>query len=334
MTRRLTELFLLLHGVAAVAACSLVDEDVRDCGKDYHLDYEMNLETSLTTEIRTELSLSSDVSVAQALETSLEDVFTEYAHDVDLSFYDVQGDSARLHHEAHLMDATQTSYTLYIPFRRYMHLATANLSENPTLALVGDEYCHTARIVQPEKDTLPSHKTGVFTARLPMDVKEGENQEFDVHLYMANCSASVVVDTTDSHIKDLKVFMSGFATGISLCDSAYRFDHESVIVADPIQLEEPGRLCFVSVNFPSRAGLDSTKAEETLSLWQIRVYATLQDGSVTETLMGINEPLLPGHVKVYQAKVQEDGSASPKDASVAVIVTLDWDQGLVQEIDF
>ena len=333
--RHITTLFLVAAGLWA---CSLVDEDLRDCETDYNLDYELRLVTNMTTELQTQLSLAADVTVSNAIRAYLSNVFTDYAHDVDLSFFDVVEDSTILHHEAHIMDANQSSYTLYIPVRKYMHLAVANREANEGIFLEGGSRCHEARLVQQVADTVATHKSGIFTARLPMDIKEEENQQFDVRLYMANCATSLVVDTLGSHLKDLKVFLTGFATEFDLCDSLYRFSYTPVVRADEIPLPEPGTLCFASVNFPSREPEMSKVIIETddpfvsesagHSLWQYKVYATLPDGKVTETILGLSKPLRSGELKVLKAKARENGQVSPGDPTVAVSVTLDWNPGL------
>ena len=46
------------------AACSLIDEDMRDCETDTRLDYELRLVTNMTTELQTQLSLEEDAEVA------------------------------------------------------------------------------------------------------------------------------------------------------------------------------------------------------------------------------------------------------------------------------
>ena len=100
-----------------LSGCSLIDDDPGKCGytESYELDYELELVTNMTTEIQTQLSAETDISVAAVLKAHLSDIFTDFAHDVDLSFYDTKGDSIRLHHDEHIMDANQHSYTLYIP---------------------------------------------------------------------------------------------------------------------------------------------------------------------------------------------------------------------------
>ena len=169
----------LKYSILALSAliftgCVLVDQDMSDCETDYTIDYELRLVTNMTTELQTQLSMAADVNVSAALNQYMSGIFTDYAHDVNLSFYDVYGDSLRLHNERHIMDANQSSYTLFIPVRKYMHVAIANIEDNHEVGLEADELCHTSRLVQPVRDTVESHPTGIFTARLPMDIKDGE----------------------------------------------------------------------------------------------------------------------------------------------------------------
>lgn len=345
--KQFLHIVLCILWAAGISACCLVDEDMRDCQADHKLDYQLQLVTNMTTELKTELetnlSTALDLEAAAKLKEHLSDIFTDYAHDVDLSFYDVTADSVRLHHESHIMDANQSSYTLYIPVRQYMHLALANQMFNGLTELENEELCHSATLRQTVKDTIPCHKTGLFTARLPMDVKEGVDQNFDVHLYMANCATAIVVDTTGSGIKDLKVYATGFATDFNICDSLYRFRYSPVVQADEISLDIPGGMCFVTVNFPSK-DIDETKSvidtdDPFVSpsapdpLWRIRTYTTLADGTVTETILGVTKPLRPGQLKVIKAKAHDNGSVQPGDPTIGFSVTLDWKKGLSGEIE-
>ena len=325
--------------------CALVDEDMSDCETTYNINYELRLVTNMTTELQTQLSMATDVQVEAALETYLKDVFTDYAHDVDLSFYDVFGDSLRLHHENHIMDANQSSYSLFIPVRKYMHVAVANISESPQLQLLEDEKCHAAILQQVVKDTIDTYKKGVFTARLPMDIQEGEDQEFDVKLYTTSCAHALVLDTLGSHIKGMKVFASGFATGFSLADSTFRYSYTPIVRADKVEVGDTPdeRLCYAAVTFPSR-GISGTKAiipdDDTVSevaeesLWRYLVYTTLSDGTVTETILGVKIPIRPGQLKIIQCTVTEDGVVNPRAPWVGVSVTLDWNNRPGWEVDF
>lgn len=328
--------------LAALTGCRWVDEDLSDCETDYNLDYELRLVTNMAIELETQLSLDTDIAARTALTDYLGNIFTDYAHDVDLSFYDVVGDSLRLHHEAHIMDASQTSYTLFIPVRQYMHTAVANVHNNKEVQLKEDEKCHQAALVQHIGDTLNSHKTGLFTARLPMDIHEGEDQQFDVNLFMANCATALVLDTLDSGVKDIRVFVSGFATDFNICDSLYHFDYTPIIRTEELPLKNSEEMCFVAAHFPSR-GIPNTRTviEEKdpfvtegaeNPLWSIRVYSYLDDGTITECILGVIQPLLPGALRAVKAKVYKNGSLVPTDTSVGVSVTLDWEPGLSHDV--
>lgn len=322
---------------AVLTGCCWVDEDLSECETTYNIGYELRLVTNMTTELQTQLGMAADVQVASALETYLKDVFTDYAHDVDLSFYDVLGDSLRLHHESHIMDASQSSYSLFIPVRKYMHVALANNSQVPQLQLLSDDKCHTAILQQVVKDTVDTYKRAVFTARLPMDIQEGEDQQFDVKLYTTSCAHALVLDTLGSHITDMKVFASGFATGFSLADSTYLFSYTPMVRADKVETEgTPGKpLCYAAVTFPSRSVSDtkviipdddwvSDVADE--SLWYYTVYTTLPDGSVTKTVLGVKIPICPGQLKIIKCTVTEDGAVNPEAPWVGMSVTLKWNE--------
>ena len=333
MRQSLKRWFLLFAGLQALVGCSLVDEDLTDCETEYQLDYELQLVTNITTELETELSLETDVAVATALRAYLSKVFTDHAHDVDLSFYSVEGEKNRLHHERHIMDANQTSYTLHIPVNRYLHLGLANLEENPSLALVNDQTSPGSRLQQEVADTLRPHRLGVFTARSHMDVQEGKDQEFKVSLYMANSAASLVLDTLGSHVKDIRVYATGFATAFDVADSLYRYQYSPVFAADKVAVDEPGaQMCFATVNFPSRT--EETKAEEQeKTYWEFHVYSTLPSGSITETKLSVTHPLLPAQLEILKAKVYGNGALEPEDVTVGVSVNINWKPGMDHEVE-
>lgn len=332
MTMSLKRWFLLIPGLLALAGCSLVDQDLTACESEYQLAYELQLVTNITTELETELSLDTEAAVATALKGYLNNIFTDRAHDVDLSFYAVDGEKNRLHHEHHIMDASQTSYTLRIPVNRYLHLGLANLENNRSLALVNDQTSTGSRLQQEIADTLKPHREGVFTARTHMEVQEGKDQSFKVNLYMSNCATSLVLDTLGSRVKDIRVYAAGFATAFDVADSVYRFQHTPVIEADEVEVDNPGsELCFATVNFPSRT--PETKAgEEEVTYWEYHVYSTLPDGSITETRLSVRRPLLPAQLEILKAKVYGNGALEPGDQTVGVEVNIDWRPGMDHEI--
>ncbi len=331
-------------------SCSLIDEDQSDCGKDVKVDYELQLITNLNIELEAQLDSVRDKDVIEALRNYLKNIFTDYAHDVDLSFYDTKADSARLHYEQVIMDASQRSYTLYLPMREYMHLAVANLMDNQLVSMTDDEHCHPSKLQQVRTDTITPHTTGLFTARLPMTVFDNVDQTFKVRLYMANCAAALVVDTQGNDATGMTVVSSGFASRFSVCDSAFVFDDVAPIIqTDDVPVKGGQQKLFCTVNFPSKEtpslrGAGNAEATRTIieteepflsepsetALWEFRVYVP-QKGStrstITQSVLGLKKPLRAGELKIVRARLLPDGSVVPFDPTVGVSITLDWHDG-------
>lgn len=327
-------MWLLLSASWLAAGCSVIDDDLSDCPADeqqYQMEYQLKLVTNMTTEISTKLNTVTETSVANALRAYLKNIFTDFAHDVDLSFYDTNGSLARLHHDTHIMDANQKSYTLTLPMREYRHLAVANIIDDKMVGLMGDEFSHTSALTQNEstKASLPvqyivSHTTGVFTARESMVVLEGVDQTFNVKLYMANSAATLVIDPMGQTYKDIQVFTTGFANSFYISDSTYVYSTNPPLVkADKVE-NESELLCYTSVNFPSH---DAGAAVSGTSLWQIKVYVTRNDDSITETTLDIPDPLRAGELMIIKGSLDSDGAVRPYDPKVGCSVSLNWNSG-------
>ena len=249
-------LAILALALFVPTACCLVDEDLSGCPDEYAIDYEMRLITNVQTEINTVLDMQADVYVAEALKKHLANIFTDYAHDVDLSFYDVVTPFNVLYHISDIIDASQTSYTLHLPVHEYMHLAAANLIENTQVALECSEILQTSHLHQNEPDEnnfIDSHTTGLFTARLPMEIQQGISQNFEVKLYMANCATALVLDNSMAPpISGLAAYTKGFAHTFNIADSTYVFGANPYVRAVDVPVEGGSELCYATVQFPSR----------------------------------------------------------------------------------
>lgn len=245
------------------------------------------------------------------------------------------------------MDANQRSYTLYLPMREYMHLAAANLVNNTQVNLADDQRCHPSKLLQQSADTIRPHNTGLFTARLPMDVRENEDQTFKVKLYMANCACALVLDNQGYDTRGMQVFSSGFASGFNINDSTFAFNGKPFVVkTDELNVKNNRQQCFCSVNYPSREP-EATRAvieteepfiakEDQESLWEFRVYVpyydpvqTRADNKITETVLRVRKPLRAGQLTIIKGKVLPDGSVTTDMREVGISVTLDWKPGTV-----
>jgi hypothetical protein len=316
-----------------MVGCSAIDDDLSDCGNSFETDYQLRLVTNMTTELKTQLTTMTELSVANSLTMHLKDIFTDFAHDVDLSFYDTEGALNRLQHDQHIMDANQSSYTLTLPMHKYMHLAIANIADNDMVSLIDDEYSTSSKLQQAKGkltdgvEIQPPHTTGLFTARQPMEVLSGVDQTFNVHLYMANSATTLVLDTKGQPYTDLKVYSTGFADAFFIRDSTYVFTDSSPLVVAERVATDNDLLCFCSVNFPSRDAIPASvksRADEKTSLWHFKVYLTKPDGSITETILNIDEPLKAGDLKIIKGELDDDGAVRPYNSSVGVSVTLNW----------
>lgn len=347
-------LFILMP---VLVSCSVIDEDLSGCNEQAKMDYELRLVTNMTTELTTKLTTQTDLILAEELRDHLSDVFTDFAHDVDLSFYDTEGDSARLQHDEHFMDANQASYALNLPMRQYMHLATANILDNPLVMLEKDEFCHRSILQQIDRDTIDSHTTGIFTARQPMEVLEGIDQNFNVRLYMANCSATLVIDPRGHSTEGIQVYATGFATGFHICDSAYVFP-ERLPVVRTTRLEpknDSPEVGFCCVTFPSRESSEEQTGtrkvieteepfiseESDEALWQFHVYVpqpgsggTRAGGTTTQSIIAVNKSQRAGEVTIIKVYMGESGEMVSESSEVSVSVTLDWKPGSTYNPEF
>ena len=344
-------MWLLLSVLWLTVGCSTIDDDLSDCDNSYELDYELRLVTNMTTELQTQLSMQTDIAISAVLKNHLANIFTDFAHDVDLSFYDTKADSIRLHHDEHIMNANQQSYTLYIPRQKYMHLAVANIVDDPLTDLQYDEHCHTSKIVQTppslwngtaQSDTIDSHTTGLFTARQLMEMIEGVNQTFNVKLFMANCAAALVMDTRGHARENIKVYSSGFATGFNVCDSTYTYTATPPVVRTTLlQAEDSEEQAYCSVTFPSPESSKTRTVIETVEpfiaepdengLWEFRVYVPQPDGTITETILRVKEPLRAGQLRIIKCWLGDHGEVKTLNSEVGTSVTLDWKDGLIIE---
>lgn len=331
--------------ISILAMCILhgcrINEDLSVCFNKFRITYVVKLVTNMTTELRNVLNQEADEPVARALYDHLKDIFTDHAHDVNLSFFLTEADSVLKHHEEHIINTNQESFTIELPVEKYMHLSLANIKEQKAVDYVDGALCHKAGLSQHGGSQLPQcHNTGLFTARLPMDVLEGQDQEFFVNLYMANSAVALVVDTLGSHAKDMKVFLDGMADSFQICDSTYTFDRNTLVPAPEVPVSGGHQSCYAGVCFPSRDSAtrtdsaDGTSSSADGSIWSVKAYVQTADGKTTENILYVRAPLKAGSLKIIKVKLQPNGSFLTVDLNVGLSVTLDWKEGAIFEPEF
>lgn len=310
-------------------SCSIIDEDLSDCGVDNSIIYEMKIVTKVQTELQTELNTEYEIPVAESLASALSNIFTDKAHDIDLSFYNT--DNIRERHDQHIMDASSAQYVLYLPERDYRHLAVANIMDAHNVSLISTETNPLdMQLLQESGDTIESHNTGMFTAREIIQVCNC-TEAFYVDLYMVNSCTALVVDTAGVDVKGVRMFATDFATDFAVSDSLYHFASNPVVRSCELNIPvECHRICHYVVSFPSRdeaIPLSSSTRATTNACYRVTAYITLPDGTVTENIISVEQPLLAGRLKIIKLQMKPDGSLTPVSQDVGVSVTLDWKQG-------
>ncbi len=321
-----------------------ITEDLSDCGTLFSVKYNVTLRTNLTTQVQTVLRSRFENEVADLLEDSLKNIFREYAHDVDLSFYPSE---ERSFHDNHIMDAGQATYSLELPVDNYRHLALANLFDEEQVDITQSQWLQRSYLSQIVSDTIHGHKTGLFSARQDMNILGNVDQEFDVTLYMVNC-ASILVIRTDSvgysqgvAYRDCQVYSSDFADGFLVNDSTFTH-HTNPTVRDlrvtnpPVKREIYYAVTFPSCDTPEEAQtLPDTRADDSQTgstdedrIWRKYVYVTLPNGDVTRTIINVKQPLQAGQVMIIYAYMRPDGSVYSPNVEVATSVSLKWKDGL------
>ncbi len=332
------DLFLLmplsLFLSSIFGACSVIDEDLSGCVNNAEIVYDVKVSTNLTTEIQTELTMRLETELAAMFYDSLKNVFREYAHDIDLSFYT---DNQRRYHMQHVMDAGEASYTLTLPANDYEHVAFANIQEERGVEVVNDDIASDSYVHQKQTtDTIPGHTTGLFSARADINVKGNVSQTFNVKLYMVNCAAVLVMKTNDVAYKNMKTFYTGLGNGFYVQDSTFTFQPQQVLNTSRLMTPPAGRECFYAVSFPSHDTAEESQSDTRIdrqvskenSIWEMHLYVTMPDDRVVETKLFIHEPLQAGQVMIIFTELQSNGEVLPLNSEVGSSVNFEWKPGL------
>ncbi len=313
--------------LAALSLASCINEDLSDCGADYGITYTLRLQTNLRAMLGDELPLPEDQAIADRLEQALGGVFTDRAADIDLSFFT---GGAVAHHEAHQMDASSASYTIYLPVADYDHAAVANAQAEPLVTIGGAGAYTTLRLDQQQADTIGSHTAGLFTATRGIVVADGTDQHFNVNLYMQNCAAAVVIDLNGHTPTAVTGCLSGLACGFSVADSTFDFSRQTVVRASRTD-DGAGRIALYAAGFPSPSP-QGRAGEETSPLWLFRIYVT-ENGTTTESTFSVSEPLPAGGLKIIKARIGDGGQVVTDAPEVGVSVKLDWKPGGSHDVE-
>ncbi len=315
-----------LAAAIAQTSCNGIDDDLSDCGKDVDLTYRMRLITNMHQEIDSVLSEPQDQPVAELLRQTMSLYFNDRGHDLALSFYDALDGSRLKQFDHDMQGATVASYTIYLDQASYRHTAIANLAGNGVVSWTGADMLSGSSLNNPSAETINPHATGIFTGRYALTVANDDQKLSGIiDLYMANDAAAVVIDTTGVSIKNITAYIDGLATSFSPADSLYHFAQQQTIHTISLPVNQGCEVCYYGMGFPSPE--TPTRADESPYYWQMRVYVTLPDDTVTENILSVNKPLRAGQLKIIKLKLKNDGELTTVDAEVGVGVELNWREG-------
>ncbi len=301
---------MLLFLTVVSAGCCLIDDDLSVCGEEYNLNYEMRLVTEIKLTIEEKLSAETDKPLAEALQKWCDPIFSGYANDLEMDFYSLDGRDELRHH----------------------------FSDN-SMTLLGTQHAATMHLEEVGSDTIESHATSVYSARLPLMLQNiKQDTKFDVHLYMVSCAVALAVSDSSKNTHPVlsKMLVTGTATGFNVNDSTYSYNRPRVVRAEKV-IDR----CYAALLLPSRDSLEIAAAPERAesmkaddSLWQIKAYTQLPGGKVTETILSVHHPLKAATLEIIKVYMMDDGSLVPEQAAeVGATVTLDWKDGGSHDIE-
>lgn len=307
---------------ACLMLASCIDEDLSRCGVNYSVEYvvRQDMHAVLQDEIDRELMSPAEQLVGARLDEELSGVYSDIAHDLDLSFFDNHQLSL---HQNVIVDASSARLTVYMQRADYRNLALANLAQEPTVTLDGASSDAGMAVNNLPADTIDSHVTGLFSARMDMAV-DNTDQTFRADLYMLNSTAVIAINDQGLTPADVKAYVCDMAAGFAVNDSTYSFDRSPVVRTR--SFTESGHHCLYATAMPSRDHSPDG------NLWRMKVYVTM-GGKVTESILTVGEPLRAGDVKIIKAKLNPDGSISTDEPEVGVSVTLDWKPGGSHDVE-
>ncbi len=329
-------LFIILFPLC-LCACSIIDDDLSMCGEELVIDYQVQLHTELDLQLQTDLSLTEETPVREALQKLWEPIFTDKAKDIDLRFFLGSTDILKYRIQEVIND-NRSSYTIRLPKDDYMHLALANIADNRQVHLSGADHAATMILSLPESGTVSPLNTGVFTARLPMNVNDTVRR-FDVHLYMVTAAVALVIDTTlcDS-LESLSSVMNGSACTFAVQDSVFSYARPCVLKMEDVPVGSGQGLPRKAVR-GEQSNLFACQATVGLPTqddqsWTITCVATLEGNRHTTSTLTIAEPLKAGTLRIIKLTMEGNGAVKPNvGQQVGATVTLDWKSGGEHEIE-
>jgi hypothetical protein len=324
-----------LLAAMALTGCSMIDEDISKCNNRIRLTYELLLDPEIIQELEDELDLHADEDIRAMLKDYVDGVFTNYARDVDLFFYDTEDSMSLLRSMSETMNSASNTYAISMPIRSYMHTAVANVKVSENVHFVAQDRFPTAQLEHEKAGNYYTpQKSGLFSAHRQLDIGQKANQRFRIKLNMVNSATALILDTGKAtEVTDIRVEVEGMATAFNLADSTFVYTDGAVFSTEEFSIGY--KHCYAAVHFPSR--LSETDLEESGTKadpeydphkpWHWIVYATLEDGTVTRSVLDMAPSVLAGQLKIRNAFVMDHGEVGSNEIGLSINVQLNWQEG-------
>ena len=322
----------LLGSAIAQTSCDSIDDDLSDCVKDYRVTLHVNTQVDDVLDAR--LYESDDQYIREALREPLHNIFREEGHDLDIAFYaDDQKGDIEYHYYQDMQGARQATYNLFFANFPYRNIAVANVGQEPTIDFADTLNCATAIITNRQATNaangiIASQQSPLFTARKQVFVPSNVDSTLCVDLYMANGAAVLVVDTTGVAVRDMRVYINGTASSFNLSDSTCTFTGSPTISTRRIDAQQRNEVAFMGLTLPSpmqptRAGEDPEQG----SYWSLSAYVDKLDGTTTESIIYVRQPLHADELLIIKARLTPDGAIPAVDVNAGISIDLNWSEG-------
>lgn len=331
----ITALLLLL----TAQSCTFIDDDRSDCEDTYSLNYELKVVSNINLQLSEQLQVSTGSMTLKALNNYFSPIMQPATSEARLGFFPTDGD-APIYYSLHT-EGRRTALGISIPADNYRHIAVIGQAD-PSIFLTDTTMAATVRLTRFLNDTVDSHNHAILAGTLDMDVLGNVNQSWEVNLYPADASVSVVLKKNPM-VRRTRVFLADLATSFTPNDSTWHWDHNSLVRTDAIDVPGTDSVAYCGIAFPSRAdsqvaakwgrGITAknvgkgTESPSNDAVWRIIVLNDMPGGSVTRTVLYVRKPLRAGDVRVIRVHVNDDGGVDTGNSNVGASVTLDWKKG-------
>lgn len=283
--------------LASLSSCSLIDDDLTDCAITRTVECRLHVSSDIDSLLATQIPDSGGQELHDALTAYYQGLLYPPSHSVTINVYNT-GNGGRVETVNDTIHGQSGTFTMRLP---QGNLCGVAYSPSDYSDVTG-------------QDTIAARQQPLYSGR--RDMPQGQSN-YTLHMYPANAQVAVAVKA-DSTISNLQVMVEGCATSFNIADSTYSYSstRDELLTYQPTA-STLARRTFTGAFLPSQG----------TQPWRVVILAITSTGSITRTVLTVNEPLKPGDIRVLMATVTSDGAAHTTNASVGASVILNWKRG-------